>query len=338
MMSQKRTLVTLKTAIAGMKANNPKSLPSREVTLTNVYRVNQVLIETMKSLERPLLVVEDYEARLKIGHYLAIFASENRDKEKAYIDFLGWTYCLLGDYASAKSYIEKGITLIDRDLANDAIDNKGQITYDKVRALRHLGSDEIESAKHPDVCLKYLNEACALTGSAHYLHYINESEDKKQRCLEMQSGLDYGFALAHFNRYLLLLKEGGFSQEALGELVFLKNALTSNLEIASTFKNHHRYLKWLILENRLRNAVYMKRSHFTEAMAAEVNEKVLSPLSSNKGHMSETDYFADYKATLGQIASLLESSVYNDEVMIEFFVEKKEALALALDDVYGVRS
>jgi tetratricopeptide (TPR) repeat protein len=328
----KKTLISLEASLKGVKPRRGASVDKQKINLANVYRLNKLILDTMKSLERALLVVENYKARIKIGEYMVVYAPENRDKEKAYIDFLGWTYCLLGDYKAAKENIEKGIALIDRDLASEAIENKERIVFEKVRALRHLGSDEIESAKHPDVCIDYLRKADDLTGDQRFMNYAN-SEEGKQACLEMHCGLDYGAALAHFNKYLLMVKRGGCSDEAIGELTLVARAITSNLPKAKAFENKHRYFKWLILQNEVRRSLHDKRDSLLEETRKRIDLDILGPMSSDGVLQGESDYLADYKKNLGEMNVVIKNAIYNDDVMVSFFVEKKEAFRLGIDEV-----
>src|SRR5574344_2510942 len=88
----KKTLISLEDSLKGVKPRPRLSIERQRINLTNVYHVNELILETMKSLERALLVVENYEARLEIGKYMGVYAPNSGDKEKACIDVLGCTY------------------------------------------------------------------------------------------------------------------------------------------------------------------------------------------------------------------------------------------------------
>lgn len=328
----KKTLISLEDSLKGVKPRSHASVERQRINLANVYHVNELILETMKSLERALLVVENYEARLKIGKYMIVYAPNSGDKEKAYIDFLGWTYCLLGNYPMAKEAIEKGIALIERDLKSEALPHKSRMVFEKVRALRHLGSDEIESRKHPEVCLAYLEKANDLTCDQRFINYSHEGPNEEEACKEMHCGLDYGTALAHFNQYRILTQHGGISDEAIGQLELASKAIVLNLPKAKLFPNKHCYFKWLILQNEVRHSIYVKRPSLLDKMRDRVDQNVLAPMSSDGRLTGESDYIQDYKNSLAEMSDIIKSSIYNDDVMVSFFVEKKEAFALALNE------
>jgi tetratricopeptide (TPR) repeat protein len=329
----KKTLISLEASLKGLQSRKESNVEKRTINLTNVYRVNKVILDTMKDMERALLVVENYEARIKIGKYMVVYAPDNVDKEKAYIDFLGWTYCLLGDHKAAQESIEKGIALIERDLKSETLGGKGRMVFEMVRALRHLGSDEIESAKNPDVCLDFLRKASDLTNDQRFIAYSHQGPSQEQECKEMRCGLEYGVALAHFNKYLLMTKHGGCSEEALGELKLVSEAVVLNLPKAKEFKNQHRYFKWLILGNEVRHSVHSKRDSLLDDARKEIDEQILGPMSSDGKLVDENDYIEDYKTNLSEMNKIIKSSIYNDDVMVSFFIEKKEAFGLALNEV-----
>ena len=132
----------------GLTANEKLMDIAQLSNLTQSQKTSEIICETIMSMQRVLLELEQYKLRIKFGEYLVKHSSNIDQVIAGYVDFLGWTYILEGKVNKGKEFVKQGIEFINakiESLKNDPEGypkgfNKHRYEILKARALRHLGT------------------------------------------------------------------------------------------------------------------------------------------------------------------------------------------------------
>lgn len=246
---------------------NPKNikegLTSKDHTQEELFLLNQSVINSIKEINRALLVLEQYDTRIYLGDYLLSHSSNVYDCADALIDYKGWTYALIGKRDKFVQSVNEGIELLtkyEKDTPNLSDDEKAKIHLKLARAHRHLGSEVIFAKEHSEDAIleneKALNELNCFKHLS--LEWINENiKDKKEKekqmsllCKveEMRVGIEYGKLNA---RMFMLIKRRSKDTDInlANELLECITLTRGLIDKSKTFANPHRYLKCILLEN-----------------------------------------------------------------------------------------
>lgn len=124
------------------------------------YEVSQLLTKKFIELERVLLNAEQFDIRIKFGTYIKQFSDVEIDRIKADIDYIGWTYVMMGELNKAEKSILNGIkrsTYLLNSNKNNI--NRNDLNKLIVRGYRHLGSARVTYENDPEKTLEYLELA-----------------------------------------------------------------------------------------------------------------------------------------------------------------------------------
>lgn len=335
-----KTIISKAEAIAELDKRKYLDFPKRKIRISNVYAVNDYLVKTMISLARPLLICELYKERLAIGRYLVEYATDDDDVETGYIDFLGWTYSLLGETEKARINIEKGLKMI-KDAINSSLDaeKKSHLAYREVRAYRHLGSDANLLKKDPQKAIDYLSpfdEKGDYVHSSLYNNFKASNETNKHKGAEMDNGIRYGLTDGYFHLFLFHSRGRGCPKKAAQALEKASLLLSDeNFGMAPSlrFPNQQRYFKWLLLSNEIRENAFRKLQKVKDEEIKDILFSCMKNVSmkDDKKETTRQVYIQEYEDTLSKIDSVLNKLIYVDEAMGTFFSQKKQSLEECLN-------
>lgn len=294
-----------------LKFDNKPSKKTIDQIRNERLEISDYMINTVFDMDRILLLSEQYDYRIKFGKYIAEYSNNDMQIQKAYIDFLGWTYVIMGKNKLAEKYIKLGISCIENYLENTPLlsdKDKNDALMKRIRAYRHLGSNHNLYIKKPLECLTYLNEGLKLLNEETFKKYYLEKDNNK--FVEMEVGLQYGVAIC--NLYLFKTKNKGLSNvESLSK--YLKEAsdlVVKYKDVAKGFANKHRYVKFLLLENSIHQEI-KKLDDSLKASFPEIafNENILA------------------------IEKSLNSSLYSDEGMIYYLEQKLDSICEKVNSI-----
>jgi len=156
--------------------NNVRNLINKTKP-SNVFKIFEVLEKNIFEMNRILLQVELYDERIKLGKFITKYSIKPINEINAYIDLMGWTYILLGNYKKGINTINIAIRIIDSYLDNKDIilaeDEKYELILLKLRALRHIGTTYYTYNYNKKKCEDSLNEAMKIIEKDDITNYFN---------------------------------------------------------------------------------------------------------------------------------------------------------------------
>ena len=231
----------------------------------DILLLNQSVLNSIKEINRALLVLEQYDTRIYLGEYVLSHSSDAFDCADALIDFKGWTYALIGRRDKFEQSVKDGIELLlkHRDENELSDEEMAKLQLKLARAYRHLGSEVVSAKQDYDNAIK-MNEIA--TKQLDCFKSLNEknieeaykkSGDKEQyiksmkllrKVEEMYVGIDYGV----LNAKLFKITDRRSKDKSVSLAKDLLEYIAKTRELinkSKEFSNPHRYLKCILLEN-----------------------------------------------------------------------------------------
>lgn len=274
-------------AIKGKKSNKIKD--NFSYNITNNSKLNKarnncnLIIDKFESLKRIFLQLDQHKLRIKFGKYI-LKRGNDRQIISSLIDYIGWSYILLGDYKKGINSLNKALEIIENKLNNNDSD---YIFYleSKVRALRHKGSTyyTYNDEHNPK---KDLVEALSILSNNSYFKSIRNTE----KYLRLEIGIKNNLLLFEFYDYLK--KEKQSKNDCFKNLKNIENKMNKLIDESKFLKEKHRIIKLLTLQNLI------------------INEEIRSNDYSN---------IELYNKNLKTITDLFNENIYFDDAMETFF-------------------
>lgn len=173
-----------------LEANKPVKKMIKFANYEESQKVFNLIYATIKDMERILLQLEQHELRIKLGEYVVKYSTDIDKTIHAYVDYLGWTYVLLGKNRKGFEAIQQGLHLIDYKI------NISKEGHERYCELKKAGEEipELIEKQHVDYCEYTLQKARALRhlGTTYYTyrsfkdnfvkdHFKQEELGKKSR-------------------------------------------------------------------------------------------------------------------------------------------------------------
>ena len=151
-----------------LEANKPVKKMIKFANYEESQKVFNLIYATIKDMERILLQLEQHELRIKLGEYVVKYSTDIDKTIHAYVDYLGWTYVLLGKNRKGFEAIQQGLHLIDYKI------NISKEGHERYCELKKAGEEipELIEKQHVDYCEYTLQKARALRhiGTTYYTY------------------------------------------------------------------------------------------------------------------------------------------------------------------------
>jgi|GEM_PF-4357656 len=270
------------------------------------YSISKLISDTFCNLERVLLNAEQYNLRIKFGKYILDFSDSELNRQRASIDFLGWTYLMMGEIKKGEKAIELGIKRAEYTIATSIDKNTiKESNYYIARAYRHLGSARYTYENYPDKAIEYLKK-----GETQF-NKLNRNDyplDKQVKLDEMIVGIQYGLAIAYFYKFKNKLTKQNQTDEDYKLYEKAYYDLNDLVTISASFANKHRFVKVQILRSKYLE-LYLDNKTYFEPHVSEIfnndSKQVLFEITS----------------TLNSVDSVFINNVFTDEA-VELYLEE----------------
>ena len=188
-----------------LNANAPTKKMVKLANYEESQKVFNLIYETVKDMERILLQLEQHELRIKIGKFVVKYSTDINKTIHAYVDYIGWTYVLLGDNKRGFEAIQEGLHLIDYMI------NNNEEGYKKYCELKNSGEEisELIKKQYEDYCKCVLQKARALRhlGTTYYTYRSFKDnfvkENYKKEGVEKKSAWNYDNTVNPYVKYKL---------------------------------------------------------------------------------------------------------------------------------------
>ncbi len=268
------------------------------------YKIAMLISDTFMKLERILLNAEQYELRIKFGKFILDFSDKELDKQKACIDFLGWTYLMMGEINKGEKAILKGVARAKYIIENSE-DKKiiAKSYFNLARAYRHLGSARHTYENNPGKALVYLKE------SEDYFNKINQIDYNNERKLEeMITGIHYGQAIACLFNFKEKLDKNLQTDQDYLKVIKTYEDLALLAKDAKEFDNKHRYVKVELLRTKYLELFIDYNQYF----AASLGEKM---------EIFKSDALNEMRISLKEVDDIFRLNIFTDEA-VELYLEQ----------------
>ena len=268
------------------------------------YKIAMLISDTFMKLERILLNAEQYELRIKFGKFILDFSDKELDKQKACIDFLGWTYLMMGEINKGEKAILKGVARAKYIIENSE-DKKiiAKSYFNLARAYRHLGSARHTYENNPGKALVYLKE------SEEYFNKINQIDYNNERKLEeMITGIHYGQAIACLFNFKEKLDKNLQTDQDYLKVIKTYEDLALLAKDAKGFDNKHRYVKVEFLRTKYLELFIDYNQYF----AASLGEKM---------EIFKSDALNEMRISLKEVDDIFRLNIFTDEA-VELYLEQ----------------
>ena len=237
----------------------------KDYSQEEILLLNQSVLNSIKEINRALLVLEQYDTRIYLGEYVLSHSSDAFDCADALIDYKGWTYALIGRRDKFEQSVKDGISLLlkheDENELND--DERAKLQLKLARAYRHLGSEVVSAKQDYDNAIAMNDEAKKQLDCFKSLNEKNikeayeKSKDKEQffksmkllrKVEEMRVGIEYGV----LNAKLFKITDRRSKDKSVSLAKDLLEYISDTRKLinkSKQFSNPHRYLKCILLEN-----------------------------------------------------------------------------------------
>lgn len=277
-----------------------------------IFILADILNQSIISLESTLLQSEQYKTRIKLGHFLSIYSFNSLDIQKAYIDLIGWTNLLKGDFYSGIEAIEKGISIASNAI-NENMDEKliNKSKFNIIRGYRHLGSYKYILLKKPKNALAY-----SLKGLEEF-NKLNKEDYTDKEYNEMDIGLKYGIKAANY--YLFKNKINNFKATKEDFNYFVKSItnIDEYIKIAQKFENNHRLIKLYLLKINYLELIYEYKNRFNKHL-----DKIVD-FDSLKNQLNDN---------LDLVSKQFKKNMFNDDSLEHYLNSKVKQLTSLLED------
>jgi len=271
--------------------------------LENNFEISQNLIKRIFDMNRILLQLEQHNYRIKLGHFVARFASKEEDQIRAYMDLIGWSHILLG---SKKGYdaINNAINLIESRIGTDlkplAPEGMDQDFYEnylflKARAYRHLGSTYY-TYKHVDAEY-YCNKALEVLET---LQDAGFDLKRKADYENMMFGVKNNYYLHQLYKFISETRKGHADVNDLNATLQAVNRAIDGLSALPKEKqDQHRMLKLLSLKCQINKAISVSTAKSMDIEESARNLRIIeSTLSKNIYFDDAMEVYSNQKVQL----------------------------------------
>ena len=271
--------------------------------LENNFEISQNLVRRIFDMNRILLQLEQHNYRIKLGHFVARYASKEEDQIKAYMDLIGWSHILLG---SKKGYeaVNNAINIIESrigaKLSPKAPEGMDQDFYEhylllKARAYRHLGSTYY-TYRHVDAehfCNKSLEVLATLEQAGFHERHKADFEN-------MEFGVKNNYYLHQLYKFISQSRKGHADVNDLNKTLEAVNRAIDGLSALPKEKqDQHRMLKLLSLKCQINKAVSVVTAESMDIKESEQNLKIIeSTLSKNIYFDDAMEVYSNQKVQL----------------------------------------
>lgn len=295
--------------------------PSQE----EIIDLNNTILNSIKQTERALLVLEQYETRKYLGRYVLTHSSDPLFCADALIDYIGWTNALIGRRNEFVKAVESGIDYLKLFAKTDGdfYKNKAEVQLKLARAYRHLGSEVVFAKKNPAAAIEY--NKTAMEQLECFSHLQSVEQIKKDyaadpdileknlklfdRVSEMRVGIEYGI----LNAQLFDIKKNYTKVKDVDNARALLKCITDAdklIDQSQSFKNPHRYLKCILLENEfLKLLEPMMTKNVQKEFAPEI-ANLFGPQADIKKYLCER-----FDKNTEHADSEFKKAIYADEMM-----------------------
>lgn len=274
------------------------------------YKISRLISKTFVDLERVLLNAEQYDLRIKFGKYILDFSDSELKRQRASIDFLGWTYLMMGEINKGERAIEQGIKralyAIETSIDSHTIKES---TYNIIRAYRHLGSARYTYENNPSKALEYLNKGRAQFLKLNRLDYKTEEQEKLE---EMIVGIDYGIGIASFYLFKTKLDKKQQTDDDYKRFEKMYHELSVLRDKSMNFKNKHRFVKVQILRSKYLELIMDHQVYFKPYLSTAID------------HTSK-NLLNEIKNSLNSVDTIFKKNIFTDE-SVELFLEESVKL------------
>lgn len=300
-----------------------KSLLSK-IEPTTAYKAVLFISEAFKEFDKILLHAEQYQLRIEFGKYLADFGSTDVDRQKAYIDYQGWTYAMQGKIRESKAAINIGIQLIEKYLKRTDLEDKDRAASMEylMRAYRHLGSSRDALENYPEQAIIDLNKGLDALGE--YKKTFEKTPYESRICPN-EAGINYGIACATLNRFKLKFGKDVIAKSFYKDLDDGYKLVTDYLEMCKDFNEQHRYVKFLILQSSYIDLVVQFKNEF-----ATYGYPLLKSLALNTSKALE-----HMRDALAKSNEVLSENIYTDEAIEQLINQRVKLLNYQMVKMVG---
>lgn len=289
------------------------ALDRADLSATRIIELNNAVLSSIKQIHRALLVLEQYDVRIFLGEYVLGHSSDVLERADAYIDYIGWTYALIGKTDKFKKAIACGKQILENYLATNDVseEEKKEIKLKLIRASRHLGSDVVLARNDPEEAIKHNAEALALLEEV----FSEEEKRTKGKVREMYVGVRYGILNAElFDIQKKYQKQS--ADKSLEKISSLVKEVREIAGIAGTFDNPHRFIKCVLLENE-----FLK---IADALSDGGDDKVLSDIAGERagGKTPAEAVNVRFDANTEVVDKIFKRAIYADEMM-EIYINQE---------------
>lgn len=326
-LQQKKTNSNL-SFFAKTEANVVKSKLKEDIDeQQRILDLNNVVLSSIKEMERALLVLEQYETRIYLGDYVLSHSTNVFDCADALIDYKGWTSSLLGKTKEFKEEVLKGVALLEKFEKENKLtkEEKDKVTLKLARAHRHLGSDVIIARDSPEEAIQENEIAKKILLN----HFVESPEQYKGKVLEMYVGIEYGLLNARFFKCKGEIDKG-FSDDKCQEIVGIIKELRKITKQAETFVNPHRYIKCVLLENELLKL--LEKCLKNSSKTIENNQQILVEMFGERENYAKAAFekFVDNTAV---VENKFKQAIYADEMMEIYINQEVNQLFKRIEEI-----
>lgn len=275
--------------------------------LTNIF--NQSII----SLESTLLQTELYKTRIKLGKFLSNYSFNYLNIQKAYIDLIGWTKLMQGDFIKGSQSILEGIKV-----AKFSIDETKDINVKKeslmnvCRGYRHLGSYKYILENNFNKAIEY-NEI-----GLKELYKLNKDDYSNEKYEGMEIGLNYGIVAANYFKFKNKLNNFKATKDDFNKFFNNVKLIDKYSETAKKFSNNHRLIKLKLIKIKYLELIYDYKDRFINHVTNDFN---INEVKSSFEH------------TLEETKKLFQVNIFNDDSLEVYLNSKIKELTYNLTDV-----
>ena len=344
-----------------LDANKPVKKMVGIANYEESQKVFNLIYATIKDMERILLQLEQHELRIKLGEYVVKYSTDIDKTIHAYVDYLGWTYVLLGKNKKGFEAIQQGLHLIDYKIKTC---KEGHKEYCE---LKKAGKEipEIVQKQHNEYCEYTLQKARALRhlGTTYYTYRSFKDnfvkENFKKEDVSKKSGWDFENTVNPYVKYKLLeglqlLKEESvveyFSEtekrrETYSKMVFgIKyNDLLYDYYVA-VYKNIHSIETYINIRNQLNELIdEIEKSEFEDkhrlikilTLKNQLKHKIYNRQDDDGVKVEGAEKWDELLAKdLKTIEKVLNQNIYFDEAMEVYVCQKIRKLYTDIEKVF----
>lgn len=337
------------------------SKPIQNADYLQSKQIFDKIYDTIKSMERILLQLEQHALRIKLGKYVVKYSTDIEKTIHAYVDYLGWTYILLGKNSKGFEAIQNGLHLIDYKI------NSNKAGHDKYVELKEKGEPipAVVKKQHEEYCEYTLQKARALRhiGTTYYTYrsykdnFIKENYNKEE--LNKKSKWNFkntlnpyikckmaeGLALMDEPSVIEYFSETPKRQETYSKMVSgLKyNDLLYDYYVA-LYRRDHTIETYVGINNKLNELIEeIDRSPFSDdhrlikilTLKNQLNHKIYNQQDEAGVKYESRDTLSNLLAKdLKTIESVLNKNIYFDEAMEVYVCQKVRKLYSDIDEIF----